>query len=100
MDLEDKTIACCDCGDEFIFTVNEQEFYIERGFENEPKRCKPCRQQRKAQRSGGGGGGGFGGRQREMHTATCADCGGTAEVPFKPRDDRPVYCRDCFQKRR
>ncbi|MFQ5887556.1 MAG: zinc-ribbon domain containing protein [Candidatus Hydrothermarchaeales archaeon] len=96
MELEDKTLVCSDCGGEFIFTVDEQEFYIEKGFENEPKRCKPCRQQRKAQR---GGRGGFG-RQREMHTATCADCGGVAEVPFKPRDDRPVYCRECFQKRK
>ncbi len=98
MDLEEKKLSCSDCGEEFIFTVDEQEFYIEKGFENEPKRCKPCRQQRKTQRSGGRGG--FGGRDREMHTTTCGDCGGTAEVPFKPTDDRPVYCRDCFQKRR
>ena len=45
---------------------------------------------------GFGGGGGFG--QREMHKAVCADCHKECEVPFKPRQDRPVYCRDCFQK--
>ncbi len=100
MDLEDKTLVCSDCGGEFTFTIDEQEFYIEKGFENEPKRCKPCRQQRKAQRSGGRGGFGGGGKPREMHNATCSDCGGVAEVPFKPRDDRPVYCRECFQKRK
>jgi CxxC-x17-CxxC domain-containing protein len=33
-----------------------------------------------------------------MHKAVCADCHKECEVPFKPRQDRPVYCRDCFQK--
>ena len=37
--MEDKTIVCVDCGKEFVFTVGEQEFYKEKGFENEPKRC-------------------------------------------------------------
>jgi CxxC-x17-CxxC domain-containing protein len=31
-----------------------------------------------------------------MHEVTCASCGGVARVPFVPRGDRPVYCRDCF----
>jgi len=47
---------------------------------------------------GGGGRGGFG--PREMHKATCADCGKETEVPFKPTEGRPVYCRDCYAKRR
>jgi hypothetical protein len=50
--MEDKTIICSDCGEEFIFTAEEQEFYQEKGFANEPRRCKPCRQKRKSQRSG------------------------------------------------
>jgi len=37
---------------------------------------------------------------REMHKATCAECGNECEVPFKPDGSRPVYCRDCFQKRK
>ena len=37
---------------------------------------------------------------REMHKAICADCGAETEVPFKPTEGRPVYCRECFQKRR
>ena len=45
------------------------------------------------------GGRGFGG-PREMHKATCADCGQECEVPFKPTGDRPVYCKECWQKRR
>ena len=40
------------------------------------------------------------GNEREMHKVTCADCGNEAEVPFKPKEDRPVYCRECFQKHR
>ncbi|MBR0484172.1 MAG: zinc-binding protein, partial [Oscillospiraceae bacterium] len=31
-------------------------------------------------------------------TAVCAGCGGEAKVPFQPREDRPVYCSDCFAK--
>jgi len=49
----------------------------------------------------GGRGRRFGGRgfgPREMHKATCSDCGQECEVPFKPTDGRPVYCRDCYQK--
>lgn len=50
-------------------------------------------------RQGGGGGGGFGG-PREMHKAICSDCKKECEVPFKPRDDRPIYCKDCYSKRK
>jgi len=58
-------------------------------------------------RSGGGyggrSGGGYGGRDdrpREMFDAKCADCGNDCQIPFKPKDDRPVYCRECFQNHR
>ena len=76
---EDKTLVCKECGKEFVFTAGEQEFYAERGFQNEPQRCKAC---------------------REYFTATCAACGGEAKVPFEPKTDRPVYCSDCFAKMR
>ncbi len=33
---------------------------------------------------------------RQMHRATCADCGRSCEVPFKPTGEKPVYCSDCF----
>lgn len=86
--FQDKTLVCKDCGNEFIFTVGEQEFYAEKGFENEPQRCKDCRSSRKNNMRA----------QREMYTATCANCGADATVPFKPREDRPVYCSECFAK--
>jgi hypothetical protein len=48
--MEDKKIKCVDCGEDFDFTVREQEFYQEKGFNNEPKRCKECRDKKKADR--------------------------------------------------
>ena len=45
------------------------------------------------------GRGGFGG-PREMHKATCEECKQECEVPFKPSGDRPVYCKECFSKRK
>ena len=49
----DKTIVCKDCGQEFTFTANEQEFFAEKGFTNEPQRCKSCRVARKGAPRGG-----------------------------------------------
>ena len=87
---EDKTLVCKECGKEFVFTAGEQEFYAERGFQNEPQRCKACRDARKNSTRG----------PREFFTATCARCGGEAKVPFEPKSDRPVYCSDCFAQMR
>ena len=49
-EMEDKKIICKDCEKEFIFTVGEQEFYKEKGFENDPVRCPDCRRARKSQK--------------------------------------------------
>ena len=54
-------------------------------------------------RSGGsrfGGGNNFNSGPREMHKAICADCKKECEVPFKPTEGKPVYCRDCFSNHR
>jgi hypothetical protein len=48
--MEDRTLVCQDCGMDFIFTAGEQEFYKEKGFDNEPKRCKECRDRKKRDR--------------------------------------------------
>lgn len=94
MSFEDKTLQCSDCGVEFAFTAEEQEFFQSKGYENEPKRCPACRQARKADRYGNGGGY----TRRQMFPVTCAECGKETEVPFEPRGDRPVYCSDCYRK--
>jgi CxxC-x17-CxxC domain-containing protein len=94
----DEMLNCVDCGRSFAFTSGEQEFFASKGFTNKPNRCPDCRAARKA--SGGRSGGGGGNRgQREMFQATCSQCGGVAEVPFQPRGDKPVYCRNCFTPR-
>ena len=54
--MQDKTIVCKDCGKEFVFTVRDQEFYKEKGFTNEPARCKDCRIAAKAKRNDSRGG--------------------------------------------
>jgi CxxC-x17-CxxC domain-containing protein len=51
----DKTLTCADCGQQFVFTASEQDFYAQRGF-SEPRRCASCRASRKAARGNGGGG--------------------------------------------
>ena len=48
--MPDKIIICKDCNKEFVFTEGEQEFYKEKGFENDPLRCPECRKARKQQR--------------------------------------------------
>jgi CxxC-x17-CxxC domain-containing protein len=109
--MSDQTLTCRDCGQQFVFTAGEQAFYTERGF-SPPMRCQSCRAKRKADRNSGGGGydsasyggnggdgGGYSSGPRQMYPATCAACGRETEVPFQPRGDRPVYCRDCFRSR-
>ncbi len=96
MSFTDKTLQCSDCGASFSFTATEQEFFASRGYTNEPKRCPSCRQARKSQRNGFGSGSYQ--RRRELFPAVCAECGKETEVPFEPREGRPVYCSDCYSK--
>jgi len=88
--FEDRTLTCVDCGAEFTFTASEQEFFQEKGYVNDPKRCPNCRDSRKRQRR----------EERPMHEAVCAECGAKTMVPFQPTGERPVYCSDCFRARR
>lgn len=93
---QDKDLSCKDCGTSFTFTAREQEFYAEKGFQNEPGRCKSCRDSRKNT----GRQGGNDRRERQLFEAVCAECGTDTKVPFKPTNERPVYCRDCFTANR
>jgi len=97
MTYTEKMLKCADCGKDFAFTVEEQEFFASKGFTNEPKRCPECRSARRAERNGGNSGGRG---ARQMYPVICAQCGKETEVPFQPRGDKPVYCRDCFNKNR
>jgi len=96
MSFQDKSLRCADCGQDFEFTAGEQEFYASRGLQNEPRRCPECRQARKSERRSGNDYR----SPRQMFPAVCADCGIETEVPFEPREERPVYCNECFNKTR
>jgi CxxC-x17-CxxC domain-containing protein len=90
---EDKTLRCRECGQDFIFSAGEQEFYQQKGLLNEPGRCPLCRQRRRQSMSSGGER-----APREMHTIVCAECGAEDQVPFLPRNEKPVYCSSCYEK--
>jgi CxxC-x17-CxxC domain-containing protein len=94
MAFEERTLSCQDCGQEFIFSAEEQEFFASKSF-TEPKRCSTCRTARRSERNAGGSSI----RARPMFPAVCATCGKATEVPFEPREGRPVYCRDCYTPR-
>ena len=94
MSFQDKSIQCSDCGVSFTFSVEDQEFFQSKGYTNEPKRCPECRQARKSERYSNSGYG----TPRQMFPATCAECGKSTQVPFRPRSDKPVYCSDCYRK--
>ena len=95
MEYHDRVLKCSECGAEFVFTAGEQMFFADKGFKNEPKRCKGC----KAKRAEGGGGG-VGSAPRAETKTTCSQCGKETTVPFRPTQGRPVFCRECFQARR
>jgi len=94
MALEDKTLVCRDCSQEFTFTTGEQEFYLSHGLQNEPSRCPECRTARRRDRRGDSN------QLRQMFTVICASCGVETTVPFEPREERPVYCKECYAKMR
>ncbi|MGI6453682.1 MAG: zinc-ribbon domain containing protein [Syntrophomonadaceae bacterium] len=96
---EDKYLVCKECGNEFLFSASEQDFYAEKGFENLPGRCPDCRRARKQQRNNFGGGRRYN-EDRPMFKTICAACGQETSVPFEPSGGRPVYCRDCYQANR
>jgi CxxC-x17-CxxC domain-containing protein len=104
----DKTIVCRDCGQEFVFSAGEQQFYASRGL-SEPTRCSGCRAARKASRESGGygesgsghgssgydrdtsydrGGYGGGGYDRSSRSSSGSRSG-------QPRQMFQVICDDC-----
>ena len=103
MNFQDKSLQCFDCGNTYTFSIEEQEQFASRGYTNDPKRCPSCRQERKARQYSNSGNSyrndSYGYRpQRQMFPAVCAECRKDTQVPFQPREDRPVYCSDCYNK--
>jgi len=86
--LKNIELNCVNCGSDFVFTIEEQEFFQSKGFTNVPKSCPGCRAKRRQKPS-----------RTDWHV-TCADCGSKTTVPFVPRQHQPVFCRACFVKRK
>jgi CxxC-x17-CxxC domain-containing protein len=91
--VEDKMLTCKDCAAQFVFSAREQQFFADKGFQNQPQRCRECRQVR---RTHSGEHATTPAGQRPNFETVCAECGVTTTVPFRPRGDRPVYCRTCY----
>lgn len=94
--FNDEYLVCEDCGGEFLFTAEDQEFFNEKRF-SAPKRCPDCRSSRKQARLNQRGGGSGGGYNKPKYTVICSQCGIETTVPFEPSGNRPVFCRDCYR---
>lgn len=94
-EFQDRVLQCIDCSTDFVFTAGEQQFYHEKQFRNEPKRCKGCKTKKQ-----GSAGDRSGPPGRVETSATCSQCGRATTVPFRPTQGRPVFCRECFQTRK
>ena len=89
MSLDEKILNCRDCNQPFVFSIGEQEFFLQKGLKNEPKRCPNCRLVMRVQRNGDD--------LNRTSEVSCADCGCPTRVPFRPKGYRPVYCVGCYQ---
>jgi CxxC-x17-CxxC domain-containing protein len=90
MPYQDKTLSCRDCHQPFLFTASEQEFFVQKNLENEPKRCSNCRVSSRFRRDG-----------KDLNQSTevpCNNCAVITRVPFKPTGVKPVYCSGCLHK--
>ena len=91
---QDETLKCIDCGQEFIFTARDQEVFEERGFTKKPVRCQRCRIARRDEHNKGASRG-----NGVLFDAVCSQCGAPTKVPFKPTENKRVYCRECYKKK-
>lgn len=80
---QEKILKCRECGREFLFTPEEQDFYARQGY-GHPHRCKDCRRAARLRRTG------------KVYSGVCAACGKEARVAFPPTRESLVYCGDCW----
>ena len=109
MTYVDRTLNCVDCGVEFIHSAADQEYYQQKGFASATPSAAPA-----AAPAGGrpataaattsatsaaraATSAATTARPASTSRSICSSCGNQAQVPFKPRMDRPVYCSDCFR---
>jgi CxxC-x17-CxxC domain-containing protein len=85
MEFVDRELACVECNKTFVFSAAEQQFFRDKAFNHDPKRCKQCKVSNT--------------RGVTVETQVkCYECGIDTTVPFKPTGKRPVLCSACFKK--
>lgn len=104
MDLKDMSLICHDCGEAYVFSVEEQQAFRAKGRNHAPKRCSACRAARAARKPAQNKEKEYNTptftatAPRQLYTVICTECGKETQVPFEPRVGRPVYCGDCYHK--
>jgi len=88
MTYVDKILTCVQCSAEFVFSAGEQQFFADKEYKSDPKRCKQCRMKRNDKPN----------VSRQETKVICAECGQDTTVPFKPVRGKPVLCHLCFKK--
>lgn len=86
MVFEDRELTCRECGQKFLFSAAEQNFFENKGFKNDPARCPECRKLKRDQIS------------KALIEITCAECQKKTKVNFEPQNNSSLWCRDCFEK--
>ncbi len=89
--MSDITIKCKDCGKNFVFTENEQQFYKEKGFETYPVRCKECKTKKNESFNAK--------KQCSFFETVCAQCGAPTRLPFVPKGTKPAFCDKCKEQK-
>jgi CxxC-x17-CxxC domain-containing protein len=95
-ELTDVERVCVECGQTFVWSVEEQIFFHDKGLKNPPKRCSICKKRKNErieailalQKNHPKG--------KIEVVVYCAKCGILTTVPFYPTQGKPVYCRSCF----
>ena len=95
MEFQDRILRCVDCGAEFIWTAGEQQFFADKNFKNEPKRCKTCKGKRASRPAGGRWPANGWKRVTSVRPAARK-----RPCRFRPTQGRPVFCKECFQSRK
>jgi CxxC-x17-CxxC domain-containing protein len=95
MQYQDQTLKCRDCGESFVFSIRDQQFWAERGFTNPPSRCKDCRQKKK-ESGGRTPAAATSGEPKTLYRITCKNCGKVGEMAIEPRKPDDVLCSECF----
>lgn len=90
-EFENRVLTCVYCCTEFVFSAEEQLYFHSKGLTNEPKRCANCRVVARSKRAGRG--------TANIFEGMCADCQEFTKLPFRPRNDRPIYCKRCMKMR-